>query len=149
MLQHAALAPCGSTREIAGGQPLQQPEVILSRHADMRVENLAYDSGVLRATCSGEWDAGSDGNPSCQLLTETIQCWLDEHPQQRVSMIEVDYRDVDYTWGDGPVSSLVPFLQRDIKSFRLLPSPANRDALLSLVQSSSLPWFEVTDAPDA
>ena len=115
----------------------------------MRVNGISFGSEVLRAECSGQWGIGSEGNSSCQLLTAAIERWMEDHPAHHVSTIEVDYRAVDFRWGDGPVSSLVPFFGQRIESFRLVASPANKEALLRLIQTCQSPGFEVVDPGDA
>lgn len=69
----------------------------------MEVDDLNYRDGVPYVKCSGEYGVGSDGNPSAELLENVIAQWITEH--HPVTQIDVDYSEVDYSWGDGPLSS--------------------------------------------
>lgn len=67
-----------------------------------------------------------------------------DHPAERVEEIEVDYTEVDYSWGDGPVSSMIAFLRQGVTRFRLLASSSNYDALKGLLGACHVPGFELS-----
>jgi hypothetical protein len=102
------------------------------------------EPGILRLKWRGRFGVGSEGEPSSELLAGTIEGWLANHAAERVEEIEVDYTDVDYSSGDGPVSSIIPFVRRGVMPFRLLPSSSNCDALKGLLGSRNLPFFELS-----
>jgi hypothetical protein len=107
------------------------------------IDALSYspETGILTVKCRGRFGVGSEGNPSSELLTRTIEDWILNHGNARVTEIEVDYADVNYSWGDGPVSSMVPFLRQGVARFHLIASPSNHDALKGLLKACNLPWF--------
>jgi hypothetical protein len=105
----------------------------------MTIDSVDYTDPVLRVMCSGPYGVGSKGNPSAKVLRETIENWMDAHPELRVEQIEIDYTDVEYFWGDGPVSSVLPLIKRGVTRIRLIASSQNRAALQSLVDYSGFP----------
>jgi hypothetical protein len=76
----------------------------------MQVDNIDFIDSVLVVKCSGVFGIGSEGNPSGSLLTKSIDEWMLSHPDERVEELVIDYSDVEYSWGDGPVSSMIPFI---------------------------------------
>jgi hypothetical protein len=114
----------------------------------MKVTGLEFNDGVLRVTCSGEHGVGSEGHPSAILVKSSIDQWIENHPGQSVSQIEVDYTEVDYVWGDGPVSSLMGFHQQGVSRFRLIAGPNNLESLRGLVKGCNIPYFEVEHEPN-
>jgi hypothetical protein len=100
-------------------------------------------SGNLRMKCSGRFGIGTGGNCSAEALTTTIEQWITDHPEEPVTEVEIDYTKVDYSWGDGPVSSMVPLLRHGVGRFRLIGSSSNCDSLQSLLEACNLPWFEL------
>ncbi len=109
----------------------------------MKVTGLEFNEGVLRVTCTGEHGVGSEGHPSAILVKSSIDQWIESHPGQSVSLIEVDYTEVDYVFGDGPVSSLMGFYQQGVSRFRLIAGPNNLESLEGLVKGCNIPYFEV------
>ena len=114
----------------------------------MQVNALDYRDGALEVKCSGEYGVGSEGNPSAELVRVSIERWIADHPDQPVAQIDVDYTDVDYTWGDGPVSSMVPFLARGIASCRIIAGLQNCQSPEELVATCRIP-IEVIGRRDA
>jgi hypothetical protein len=111
----------------------------------MKIDTVTYSpgSGILTLKCSGSFGIGTEGNPSAELLTRTIQHWIADYPGNPVNEIEIDYTEVDYSWGDGPVSSMVALLGQGVRTFRVIASSSNCDSLKSLLESCNLPWFEL------
>jgi hypothetical protein len=70
------------------------------------------------------------------------------HPGERVEQLVIDYANVKYSWGDGPVSSVIPFVKRGVTKIRLIAGRRNLKPLQELVNASHLPWF-VVERPDA
>jgi hypothetical protein len=114
----------------------------------MEIVTIAYgpESGILMLKCRGLFGVGSKGQPSGELLARTIEHWIAEHAGKRLNEIEVDYSEVDYAWGDWPVSSMVLFLRHGVERFHLVAGPANYAALRSLVEGCNLPWFRLSCA---
>jgi hypothetical protein len=112
----------------------------------MQVDNIRYHEGVLEVKCSGEYGVGSDGNPSADLLAKKIALWIADHPDRPVVQIDVDYSEVDYSWGDGPLSSMFPFIAEGVTKIRLIASSQNRESLESLVGTPGR--FEVVAEDD-
>ena len=111
----------------------------------MQVTRLEFNEGTLVVTCDGEHGVGSDGRPSAGLLKSTIESWLQNHPGQSVAQIDVDYTDVNYSWGDGPVSSMIGFSRQGKTRIRLIAGPDNFEALAGLVKSCNIPFIEVVN----
>jgi hypothetical protein len=110
----------------------------------MRIDEIACENDVLTVRCSGVFGAGSEGNPSTALLRDSIKSWLQEHRGNPLAEIELDLSNVEYVWGDGPVSSMLPFVAAGVSRVRIISSPDNRDALQNLIEESNVPWFELT-----
>jgi hypothetical protein len=91
-----------------------QDELSEAIDTKMQVDDINYREGMLQVKCSGEYGVGSDGNPSADLLAKYIALWIADHPDQPVAQIDVDYSEVDYSWGDGPVSSMFPFVAKGV-----------------------------------
>jgi hypothetical protein len=111
----------------------------------MEIDEAIYspESGTLRVKCSGEFGLGADGNPSGELLTRTIRRWVSDHKEERVVEIEIDYSSVNYSWGDGPVSSMAPLRADGVERCRIIASMRNCGPLKSLLENCNLPWFEL------
>ena len=105
----------------------------------MRVENLDYRDGTLEVVCSGQYGVGSDGNSSADLVKTSIEQWCSDHPDQTVVQIDVDYTGVDYVWGSGPVSSMVPFFAKGVAKCRIIANLRNRYSLADLVATCRVP----------
>jgi hypothetical protein len=114
----------------------------------MQIDSIDFSDPVLMVRCSGAFGIGSKGNPSGKLLTESIERWMLSHPGECVEQVVIDYTHVDYSWGDGPLWSMLPFIKRGLTKVRLIASPRNRKPLKELVNASRLPWF-VVEGPDA
>ena len=100
-------------------------------------------SMTLTVSCSGRFGVGSRGNVSGDLIARTVKGWIAANSKQQLAVIEVDYTRVEYAWGDGPVSSLVVFIQHGIQRFRLIAGPSNSNSLKNLLESCRLPGFEL------
>jgi len=109
----------------------------------MQIDTVEFSESVLRVKCSGPFGVGSEGNPSGRLLKLSIERWIATNPEERVKQIDIDYSDVDYTWGDGPLWSIVPFIQQGVTKIRLIAGSQNWKSLENLVGASGLPWVVV------
>ena len=109
----------------------------------MRIDTIEFSESVLRMKCSGPFGIGSEGNPSGRLLKQSIESWITSHPGEHVKQIDIDYSDVEYTWGDGPLSSIIPFIQQGVIKIRLIGGSQNWKSLENLVGASGLPWVVV------
>jgi hypothetical protein len=116
----------------------------------MEINAITYgtEAGILRLKCTGTFAPGSEGQPSGELLTRTIEHWIATHAQQPVREIEIDYTEVDYSSGDWPVASVVPFLRQGISRFHFIASGSACDSLKNLLEACNLPWFELSRADD-
>ena len=92
----------------------------------MQIDSLDFSDPVLTVRCSGTFGIGSKGHPSSKLLTDSIQRWMLSHPQERIEQVIIDYTHVDYEWGDGPVSSMLPIIYKGVTKVRLVANPRNR-----------------------
>jgi hypothetical protein len=111
----------------------------------MQIDQLLYNgrSETLNVTCSGAYGVGSKGQASGALLTEVLRQWMADHADNSIAVIEVDYTAVDYAWGDGPVSSMIPFVRGAPIRFRLIAGASNCDSLKSLLEACKVPFFEL------
>lgn len=98
---------------------------------------------MITVRCVGSFGTGSKGNPSTQLVAESVKNWMDQHPDDFVAGIILDLREVEYEWGDGPISSLIPLLSLSVGSLGILASDENRAALQNLVAASKVPYLFV------
>ena len=114
----------------------------------MQINSLHFNDAVLTVICAGTFGVGSEGNPSGKLLMEAIDRWMLAHPGDRVEQAVIDFTHVDYTWGDGPVWSLLPFIRNGLTKVRLKASSQNWKPLDELIHVTNLPWF-VAEGPDA
>lgn len=112
----------------------------------MQIDSLEFRDSILSVKCSGVFGIGTDGNPSGMLLSKSIKAWMENHPESKVEQICVDFTEVDYTWGDGPVSCLVIFIARDVTRIHYIASHLNRKPLENLIKLSKFPWFTVGEA---
>ena len=109
----------------------------------MKVDLIQISDSVLSVVCSGPFGIGSEGNSSGELIKGAIEQWVEAHPADQIEQVDLDFRKVEYSWGDGPVSSLVYLFRKGIKQVRFFASEQNQDSLESLVVSSGLPGFVV------
>ncbi len=86
----------------------------------MRVESIQGAAGVLSVRCTGTIGIGTESTASMRPLSQAIIDWRREHYDEAVREIEVDFRDVDYRWGDAPVACFVPFLRDGVEKVRFL-----------------------------
>ena len=112
-------------------------------HTEMQINSLHCNDAVLMVICAGTFGVGSEGNPSGRLLKEAIERWMLAHPGDRVEQAVIDFAHVDYTWGDGPVWSLLPFIKSGLTKVRLKASVQNWKPLDELIHVTNLPWFVV------
>jgi len=114
----------------------------------MKIDTIEFNDSVLTLRCSGTFGIGSEGNPSGILITESVEGWMLSHPGENVEQLVVDYTNVEYSWGDGPLSSVIPIIKRGVAKVLLVPSVRNRESLETLVSESNVPWVmvEVLDA---
>jgi hypothetical protein len=109
----------------------------------MQIDSLNFHDSILKVKCSGVFGVGSEGNRSGILLKKSIEDWMESHPGAKVNQIEIDLTNVSYSWGDGPISSLIVFLTRGVSRIRLIAGPQNRNALQTLIDTSKIPGFAV------
>ena len=112
----------------------------------MRVESIQGVEGVLSVRCTGTVGIGTESTFSMRPLGDAIATWRREHPGEAVREVEVDFREVDYLWGDAPVACLIPFLRNGVQSIRLLAGANSASALESLLAATKLPGFSVQRA---
>ena len=112
----------------------------------MQIDSLEFHDSILSVKCSGVFGIGTDGNPSGRLLSKSIKAWMENHPESKVEQIYVDFTGVDYTWGNGPVSSLVIFVARGVTRVHYIASHQNRKPLENLIKLSRFPWLTVGEA---
>jgi len=112
----------------------------------MQIDSIEYHDHLLRATCSGVFGIGSQGQPSATLLRESIEEWMLSHPTDRVDHMVIDYTKVEYEWGDGPASSMISFIKGGVNKVRLVANHRNLLPLRNLfTENGLLMWFEVEE----
>jgi hypothetical protein len=109
----------------------------------LRLESMHGGEGVLSVRCTGTVGIGSASNASMHPVRDALAGWMREHEDETVREIVVDLTDVDYQWGDAPVSCFVPFVREGVKRIRFLAGPGSAPALESLVETANMPWFSV------
>ncbi len=114
----------------------------------MEVADSSISSNALRIACAGEYGVGSDGNPSGELVRGVIEQCLQESPSL-VSEIIIDFTEVDYEAGDGPVSSVMPAVERGLR-ITYIVGKANREPMNALLLASGLSeWIKVVGEEEA
>ena len=113
----------------------------------MRVESIEYADGVLRVRCSGTIGTGTESVASMEPLSEALNGWMREHANHPVKEIIVDFRDVDYRWGDAPISCLLPFLRKGVQRVHYVASARSAPALQNLLRMAAMPGFSVEALP--
>jgi hypothetical protein len=106
----------------------------------MQIDGIRYESRTLQLKCSGAYGVGYDAVVSARLLTKAIQDWIADHPESPVTAAEVDYRAVDYSYGDGPVTAMIALWPLGITQFRLVANSKNCDSLKGLLESINMPF---------
>jgi hypothetical protein len=114
----------------------------------MQIDSLTFRDSILSVKCSGVFGIGSEGNPSGRLLSKSIKEWMENHPEEKVEKIYLDFTGVDYICGDGPVSFLVIFVTQGMTRIHFIASPQNLKPLENLINGSQFPWFTVGEAED-
>ena len=109
----------------------------------MRVESIDVAEDLLRVRCSGTVAIGTESIASMRPVADALTAWMSEHPDHPVRVISVDFREVDYRWGDAPVSSLLPFVRQGVQQFVYLASRKSAPALETLISIANMPWFSV------
>ena len=109
----------------------------------MRVESIHYVDGLLNVRCTGTIGIGTESTVSMRPVGDAVAGWLREHRDEAVREIEVDFREVDYRWGDAPVACFIPFLRDGVQAVRFLAGASSAPALESLIAVARLPWFSV------
>ena len=108
------------------------------------VDEIELEAQTLTVRCSGFFGRGSEGAGDGGKLRSSIDSWLDGNPATQAKQIVIDFRDVDYVWGDWPVSAVLPIVkQRGILEIRYLASPDNRQALEGLIEACNITCFGV------
>ena len=104
----------------------------------MNVVSVVENSRV-RIVCSGVYGIGSEGNPSAQLVRDALEDAL-QLGKTSVLSVTVDYTEVRYEWGDGPIWSLWPAVERALE-IEILASHANAGPLRRLFTESGFGAF--------
>jgi hypothetical protein len=107
------------------------------------VDSLHSAKQVLKVRCSGTIGIGSESVSSMRPLANAVAAWLRSHPDQSVREIVVDFTDVEYRWGDAPVSCLLPFIRQGVDRVRFLASGRCASALEGLFAATNMHWFSI------
>jgi hypothetical protein len=86
---------------------------------------------------------GTGGIASMRPVSDALAGWMAEHPDDSVKEIFMDFTDVDYRWGDAPVSCLIPFIRQGVQHVHFVASGSSAPALESLLGVVNMPWFSV------
>jgi hypothetical protein len=76
-------------------------------------------------------------------VSDALAGWMSAHADHSVREIVVDFTDVDYRWGDAPISCMIPFCRRGDRRVRYVASAGSAAALDSLFGMANVPWFSV------
>jgi hypothetical protein len=112
----------------------------------LRVGSIECAAGVLRVRCKGTIGIGTESVASMEPLSEALEVWMRENPDHAVREIIVDFRDVDYRWGDAPISCLLPFLVTGVQRVHYVASASSAPALEDLLRTAAMPGFSVERA---
>ena len=79
----------------------------------MVIREALIGDGVARIRCAGVFGVGSAGNPSGHVLKAALEELLGGH-EGEASAVVVDFTEVEYQWGDGPVWAVYPAWRRGL-----------------------------------
>ena len=102
----------------------------------MKIDKTHIEDTTLTIVCSGKFGIGSQGNPSAHLIYVEIKSFLDDN-DLKITQIEIDFRRVEYEWGDGPLSAIMPFMSKNLQ-IKFLASQENSKSLHSLFEQSGM-----------
>ena len=113
------------------------------------IDEITQEAEILVVRCSGFFGRGSEGAGDGQRLRSSIKRWARDHPDAAASRLVIDFREVDYMWGDWPISALIHLIQEgQVTEIRYLASPDNHQALKGLVDVCNVPCFDVQLGPE-
>ncbi len=99
-----------------------------------QAESAKLKDGSLIVVCSGDFGYGSGGNESARTIYKRINDWSTEHAGVSITHIVLNFVNVDYIWGDGPLSGVVFPLMRKCKIFTFVTNKKNDMPLRNLVE---------------
>lgn len=103
----------------------------------MQILERTFSNEALCIRCSGVFGIGSHGIPSGKLLQQALEAEL-RVSGRTTRRVVVDFRQVEYEWGDGPAWAVLPALRRGASVIFLVDSE-NREPLAGLFRSA---WGE-------
>ena len=109
---------------------------------EFEIESVSALGKVLTIVCHG-----SGGHPALNLIRQSIEGWMGKHPHEKLEEIVLDLAAVEYAWGDWPATSIMGFLRRGVRTFRLIANPQNRKSLENLVNPMRQIGFSVEERP--
>lgn len=112
----------------------------------MRIVSVRATGNALFVECEGFFGIGSRGTPSATLIVETCRGWIQSHPDRDITHLCVDFRKVDYTWGDGPAALGASAYKLGIRNVTIRPGRENKDALKEVI--SALGMEQIVYVPD-
>jgi hypothetical protein len=109
----------------------------------VRVESIDCSAGVLSVRCSGVVGIGGQSVASMRCVSDALAEWMGAHSDDSVREIIVDFTDVDYRWGDAPISCMIRFCRRGDRRVHYVASAGSAAALEGLFRMANIPWFSV------
>ena len=100
----------------------------------MKIETTRIKGSTLSIICSGRFGIGSEGNSSATLIQNEIESAISKYGHE-IKVIEIDFLNVEYKWGDGPISAIASVLKSGLK-IKYIANDQNVRSLSDLVHQS-------------
>ena len=102
----------------------------------MKIDKTKIKGSTLSIICSGRFGIGSEGNSSAQSIHNELESAI-HNADIKITEIEIDFRMVEYEWGDGPVTAIMSIINSDLK-IKYLANEQNAQPLNDLFYQSGL-----------
>jgi len=102
----------------------------------MKIDKTIINGSTLSIICSGRFGIGSEGNSSAQLIRNELESAI-HNTDNKITEIEIDFRMVEYEWGDGPITAIMSVINPDLK-IKYLANEQNTQPLNNLLSQSGL-----------
>lgn len=100
----------------------------------MKIISTKITGSILTIICSGRFGIGSKGNSSAKLIHNEIESAISK-PDHDITEVNIDFLNVEYEWGDGPISAISSALKEELK-IKYYVNNQNAQPLTNLLNQS-------------
>ena len=100
----------------------------------MKIVRTKITGSNFLIICSGRFGIGSEGNYSAKLIQKEIEQIISK-PDLQITEVEIDFLNVEYEWGDGPISAISSVLNDRLK-IKYFVNEQNAQPLINLFDQS-------------